>query len=265
MSRYCRICGSKDLKYFAEFNGFHLRRCPNCELTQIADDLSQVRLEDYYDKAFFDSTYGSLLKDDRCRKREYDKFTYRIEEIEKFKPQKGRILDIGCSFGFFLHVAQSRGWSSTGIEIAEYAARYAKESLNLEVYNAETRKSQLPVDHYDVVTMWNVLEHLDDPITELNHLNSLMRKSGLLVFTTGSIDSYVRKLQGLRWRAFIPPIHVAHYNPKSVHTLLKNTGFKMLLNSVALPRERLLQKLGLINILKRIQLSDKFMIFAQKV
>jgi len=64
---------------------------------------------------------------------------------------------------------------------------------------------------------------------------------------------------------FIPPIHVAHYNPKSAHTLLKKTGFKILLNSVALPRERLLQKLGLINILKRIKLSDKFMIFAQKV
>jgi len=151
------------------------------------------------------------------------------------------------------------------VEIGEYAARFVKETLQLNVHVADIEGANLPEGHFDAVTLWNVLEHLDNPVEELEHLNRLIKKEGLVVFTTGDVDSYLRKLQGLRWRAFIPPIHVANYGPRCVKSLLEKTGFRLLSRFVALPREALLAKLYIINSLKRIKFSDKMLIYGQKV
>jgi len=264
VDRGCLICGSIQFDFFVKKNGFSLGRCLRCSLLQVTDDLSKVCLKDYYDQEFFDETYDWLQKP-AGKKKEYQKFNYRLTEIEKFKPGKGNVLDIGCSFGHFLDCARSRGWTPVGVEISEYAARFAKETLKLNVHVADVSEADLPEGHFDAVTLWNVLEHLDDPVEELEHLNRLMKKAGLLVFTTGDVDSYLRKLQGLRWRSFIPPIHVANYGPRSVKSLLEKTGFRLLSSSVALPREELLSKLHVINSLKKIKFSDKMLIYAQKV
>ncbi len=127
------------------------------------------------------------------------------------------------------------------------------------------RQAALPLNHFEAVTMWNVLEHFDDPLAEVQHVNALLRDGGLFVFTTANIDSYLAKVQGMKWRMFIPPIHITHYNPTSVEALLRKCGFRLVQNSVALPRERLLQKFGAIDLFKKLKFSDKFMIFAQKV
>ena len=94
---------------------------------QITDDLSDVCLEDYYEKEFFDNTYGGLNQE-KGQRTAYEKFAYRLQEIEKLKPEKGTILDVGCSFGYFLDAARSRGWKPVGVEIGEYAARFAQEN-----------------------------------------------------------------------------------------------------------------------------------------
>ena len=190
---------------------------------------------------FFDETYD-WLKEAKGRQKEYRKFDYRLEEIEKLKPGKGKILDLGCSFGFFLDVARGRGWNAVGVEVGEYAAKFARDKLDLDVHTGDLMDVDLPADHFEAVTLWNVLEHLDDPVAQLMRINGLMKTGGVFVLTTGDIDSYIRKVEGLRWRALIPPIHVANYSVAAVTRLLELTGFSLWVRSVALPREDLAQE-----------------------
>jgi len=221
-------------------------------------------LDDYYNKGFFDVTYRHLLEDGSGRRKEYAKFSYRLEEIEKLRPQKGKILDIGCSFGFFLDVARGRGWQPVGIDIGEHAVEFGRDELGLEVYVSDLRNAPPACREVDVITLWNVVEHLDEPAVEFRHINALLKPGGLVVFTTGDLDSYVTRLQGLRWRMFIPPIHVVNYNATAVTKLLDQTGFSVEARSVALPREELLKRLHLLGIFKALRFSDKMMVFARK-
>ena len=260
----CRICGPTRFRSFATKNGFHLGRCEQCEAVQVTDDLSKVCLEDYYDKEFFDLAYMQLQTEGRGRRKEYAKFTYRMEEIEKLKPQKGKLLDVGCSFGFFLDVARHRGWQPVGIDIGEHAAKFARDELGLEVYVSDLRNAPLACNDFDVLSLWNVLEHLDEPVAEFHRVNALLKPGGIVVFTTGAVDSYLARLQGLRWRMFIPPFHVVNYNAAAIAKLLNQTGFSLEVRSVALPREALLKRLHLIGVFKRLRFSDKMMIFARK-
>lgn len=261
----CRICGPTRFSSFAVKEGFNLSRCEQCRAVQITDDLSNVRLEEYYDKHFFHETYDWLEDEEGSgRRKEYQKFHFRMDEIERLKPEKGRILDVGCSYGFFLDVARSRGWQTVGIDVGEHAVSFARERLGLEVHVCDLAAVPLEPGTIDVVTMWNVVEHLPEPVTELRRIHKLLTPGGLIVFTTGNVDSYIRRVQGLRWRMFIPPIHVVNFSATAIPRLLDKSGFDLEVRSVALPREALLRRMGLIGLLRGLKFSDKMLIFARK-
>lgn len=260
----CRICGSNDSKPFAVKNGFHLTQCHACQLVQVADDLSDVQLETYYDESFFDETYD-WLKEQRGRKKEYDKFHFRMEEIERFTSEKGTILDIGCSYGFFLDVARNRGWEVAGIDVGESAIKFAKEELELEVYVSDIEGAPFPSRHFDAVTLWNVIEHVSDPLADFRRINRVLKVGGIAVFTTGDVGSLFARIMGEHWRMLIPPIHISNFHINSVKVMLERSGFELVFQTVALPREALLVKLRLLGFLRKVKLSDKMMVFARKI
>jgi 2-polyprenyl-3-methyl-5-hydroxy-6-metoxy-1,4-benzoquinol methylase len=231
---------------------------------QITNDLSNLRLDEIYTQEFHDEIY-SWQHQEAGKKIAYDKSNYRLDEIERYVPDRGRLFEIGCSFGFFMDAARSRGWQTTGVEVGEYAAKYAIQTLGLEVTHGTTAAANLPADSFDAVAMWDVLEHLDEPLGEMQLVHSLLKKGGLLVFNTPDVDAYMRRLQGSLWRCFIPPAHIAYFNTKSAERLLERTGFRLLERTFALPRERLLQKLKLLDLFKTLGLSDKMLVFAERL
>ncbi len=92
----------------------------------------------------------------------------RLRAIERFQPG-GKLLEIGCGTGLFLEEAlKSHRWDVTGIEPSRRAADYAKNQLNIPVYNGRFSEIELPPGSFDVVVLWNVLEHLDQPFEDLN-------------------------------------------------------------------------------------------------
>lgn len=262
-TRPCRVCGAAPLAAYTRKNGFHLGRCPSCRLVQVSDDVSDVDFEEVYGQEFFDDTYD-WLREDKGRRKEYAKFNYRLEQIEKHVPGKGTILDVGCSFGFFLDVARSRGWEPVGVEVGEYAAEFGRRELGLDIHTSDIHGAPLAQGRFAAATLWNVIEHIDDPVREFRRLNALLEIGGLVVFTTGDQGSYIARLRGTRWRRFIPPIHLTNFNLKAVDVMLERTGFRVVESTVALPRETLLRKLHVLDLLKKIRFSDKMMIFARK-
>ena len=259
----CRICGSSDTTPFLVKNGFHLARCNTCRLVQVADDLSDVELETYYDEGFFDETYD-WLREQSGRTKEYEKFHFRMDEIEQFTPGKGMLLDIGCSFGFFLDVARQRGWQVAGIDVGESAIKFAKEELQLEAYVSDIEGAPFPLGQFDAVTLWNVIEHVADPLADFRRINRVLKVGGIAVFTTGDVGSLFARIMGKHWRMLIPPIHISNFHIHSAKVMLERSGFELVCQSVALPREALLLKLRLLGFLRKMKLSDKMMVFARK-
>jgi len=259
----CRLCGCAEYHPVRKKSGFHLERCADCSLVQITDDLSKLRLEDLYDRSFFEAYYD-WQHEGRGKAIAYDKLEGRLDAIEQLVPCRGEMLEVGCAFGYFLDAARSRGWKTRGIELGDYAARFAREQLKLDVQTVPIERVEFSPGEFDVIALWDVVEHLNDPVDSLLRLQRMLKDDGLIAFNTPNVDSYLTRLQGGFWRNFVPPIHITYFGPRSVRRLLERTGFDPVQITVALPRERLLKRLHLYNLLRRLRASDKLLVFARK-
>ena len=261
----CRICNSEKLFFLLEKNNFRIDKCAHCGLVQVRNAPSKEEIVAIYDKEFFDIHYTNWQNDQNKIRDEYSKFDYRLREIERKVEKRGIILDVGCSFGFFLDVARGRGWQTYGVEVSDFAAQYAMKELGLEVIKTPLTESNLRKKFFDVVTMWNVIEHLENPCENVDYIHKILKDNGLLVLTTGNVESYVAKIQRKNWRMFMPPTHLFHFSPKSINYLLKKCGFNVIEESTVLPYEVLLEKFKLINLVKKLKVSDKMLIYARKI
>jgi 2-polyprenyl-3-methyl-5-hydroxy-6-metoxy-1,4-benzoquinol methylase len=261
----CRICSFQQFQSRYEKNGFKLVNCLNCGLLQVRNSPSKSELEACYDQNFFDEAYGTLLKNSRRQNSEYKKFIYRWDEIEKKSKNGGKVLDVGCSFGFFLDAGRRRGWDCYGIEISEFAADYAKSRFGLRVQSVPLEDADFEPESFDVVTLWNVIEHLDDPAAAVRQIYRILKPGGLIVLTTGDAESPLARLQGGKWRMLMPPIHLSHFSPATIKYLMESSKLTVVEQTWALPFESLLNKVRLIDVCKHLYLSDKMLVYAKKV
>jgi SAM-dependent methyltransferase/spore coat polysaccharide biosynthesis predicted glycosyltransferase SpsG len=142
-----------------------------------------------------------------------------------------RLLDIGCAYGPFLAAAREAGFSPAGLDPAEDAVAYIRETLQLEAHRGsfpETRIPALEEDHgFDVVSLWYVIEHFRDPRQALREIGRLLKPGGVLAFSSPSISG----ISGLKNRAAFleksPEDHWTIWSPGICGKILKKSGFKL--------------------------------------
>jgi 2-polyprenyl-3-methyl-5-hydroxy-6-metoxy-1,4-benzoquinol methylase len=217
-----------------------------------------------YDKAFFDAAYRDLDVDGRKQKYVYLNFGNKLDQIERRIGRKGRLLDVGCSFGFFLDAARQRGWSVEGIDISAYAAQYARSRFNLSVQNVPVTEARFPEQSFDVITMWEVVEHFPTPVQALQHLSQFLRPEGMIVLGTPNVASYLATIQGKRWRNWEPPAHLLYFSPETMSHLIDRCNLKMIDHESAIPYEKYFRGLGLYRLIDKLKLSDKTVYYASK-
>jgi 2-polyprenyl-3-methyl-5-hydroxy-6-metoxy-1,4-benzoquinol methylase len=217
-----------------------------------------------YDKDFFDTAYSGLESDGRKQRYVYLNFRNKLEQIEKRVGRRGKLLDVGCSFGFFLDAARQRGWSVEGVDISSYAAKYASCRFKLSVQNAAVTEARFAPQAFDVITLWEVVEHLPRPVEALRHLSRFLTDDGIMVFGTPNVASYLAMLQGKRWRNWEPPAHLLYFSPQSMNRLFEECNLKMIDHETAVPYERYLRKMGLYPFLDKLKVSDKVIYYAAK-
>jgi SAM-dependent methyltransferase len=139
--------------------------------------------------------------------------------------EPGRLLDVGCAHGFFLDEARRRGWDVTGIEIAGAAATYARDRLGIEVHDDLELLAPSRVAAFDVVTLFQVVAHLVDPRAALSRVHELVTPGGLAVVETPNRGSRAARLLGRHWHLATPPSIVCMFDPSSLTSLLRSTGF----------------------------------------
>jgi 2-polyprenyl-3-methyl-5-hydroxy-6-metoxy-1,4-benzoquinol methylase len=217
-----------------------------------------------YDKAFFDTAYEGLDADRRKQRYVYLNFGNKLDQIERRIGRKGKLLDVGCSFGFFLDAARQRGWSVEGIDISAYAADYARSRFNLSVQSVPVTEARFPDQAFDVITMWEVVEHLPSPVDALRHLSRFLRPGGMIVLGTPNVASYMATIQGKRWRNWEPPAHLLYFSPATMSRLIDRCNLKMIDHESAIPYEKYFRGIGLYRLIDKLQLSDKTIYYAGK-
>jgi 2-polyprenyl-3-methyl-5-hydroxy-6-metoxy-1,4-benzoquinol methylase len=149
----------------------------------------------------------------------------------------GRLLDIGCAFGAFMELARSRGWSVSGVEISPFSSRYAREERGLDVFTGDVSSAPLPSGQFDVVTLWDVIEHVRDVRQTLDRARELLKPGGHVIVTTDNFDGLIARLGstihtlslGLAQypiRRFFIPYNSCYLTPRDLRLVFEATGFE---------------------------------------
>jgi SAM-dependent methyltransferase len=155
------------------------------------------------------------------------KILRRITNTVNKSPHEIDLLDVGCSSGAFLLVARDQGFKVAGVEPAPAAVKTAR-GMGLIIYEGRIESLDLAGESYDVVTMFEVMEHVRDPITVLKECHRILRPRGIVVICTGNAESWTVKRMGEKWEYFDMEKHGGHisfFNPTSMRILAERTGF----------------------------------------
>jgi len=196
--------------------------CQNCGLIYTNPRPSQSALKEYYPKEY----YKSVLRVGQSHD-DWLKFRRRYEQTFQFK-RTGKILDIGCSDGGFLEFMQGRGYRVQGVEIDKSCVEYAKAQRGLNIFWGCLKEARFLDQSFDVVVMWDVLEHMPDPMATLLEVRRILRHDGLLLIGAPNIDSWEAKLFGSEWFGLEVPRHLYHFSPSTLEKILKKSGFKIM-------------------------------------
>lgn len=227
----CNLCQSEKYRLMYNVNGYDIVKCEVCGLVYLNPQPSPEELEEIYSKQQIvyngagEDGFLSYInnKPATIKLLGYDK---RLADIENYI-DKGKILDIGCAGGFFLDYAKSQGWDTYGIEISSWAFDIAKNKLGLNIYNRTLREIAFPDNHFDVITMYDILEHTNDPMSELQEVYRVLKPQGLLVINLPNIDSLLARINKSNWIKLDPPQHLYHFTPRTIRQLLAKAGFRV--------------------------------------
>jgi 2-polyprenyl-3-methyl-5-hydroxy-6-metoxy-1,4-benzoquinol methylase len=231
----CDWCGSIENEFLFEGpdrvehlpGTFRMVRCQKCGILRQNPRLAWESLKNYYTENY--DSHAKLIRHEKGFLRRLDR-RYgpwkRLKAIERFV-QGGKLLDVGCGTGLFLEEAlRSERWDVIGIEPNERAASYVRNTLNIDVRQDMLTNLSFPPQTFDVVTMWNVLEHIDNPFSTLRYTHQIIKDQGLLVISIPNLEGWEAGVFGKNWMGWELPRHLYIFPRKNLRLILENIGFR---------------------------------------
>jgi 2-polyprenyl-3-methyl-5-hydroxy-6-metoxy-1,4-benzoquinol methylase len=147
-----------------------------------------------------------------------------LDEFEKYK-KTGKILDVGCGIGLFLIEAQKRGWEVYGTEYTDRAIEICR-SHNINMKQGKLDPGWFAPETFDIVTSFEVIEHINNPVEEVRNINKILRTGGLFYFTTPNFNAAERYFLKSDYNIIGYPEHLSYYTKHTANYLLSKNGFK---------------------------------------
>jgi len=172
----CPLCGSDEGDPLFEWRTRRMVRCRRCNLLyrNPRPTASDVR-----------GAYAGERTSVEWEERVGDRRNYQFRRfLNSFPDRPGRLLDIGCGYGFFLKMAEERGWEAVGVDLDPKGIAYAKERLRVNAILGDLKDVQFPDGSFDLVTLWNVVECVPDPLELLRHLRRVLKEGGTVFIRT---------------------------------------------------------------------------------
>ncbi len=155
-------------------------------------------------------------------------FERRLKALERFTDETGgrQLLDVGAYIGVFVEVAQEAGWDACGVEPSDWAYETARNN-GLPVLKGDLDTPSLKNRRFDVITLWDVIEHVGDPAAELAKSHRLLKPGGLIAVHTMDIDSLLARLMGRRW-PWLMDMHIHYFRRRTLVQMLEKSGFDVI-------------------------------------
>lgn len=219
----CKVCKNNDKKSFElafKKNELEIVKCSKCSFIFIPPYFrKQIKYSDYKDEFVLKQIRlgNDWIKIQRHR--------LRYKSIKKYKP-KGKLFDLGVGWGHFLYTGKLLGYETEGIEIAKQPFTYAKEDLKINVQHVDFFELKEKNSYYDIITMWDVLEHIDNCDEMIKKCNRMLKEDGIIVIQVPQIDSYFAKKYKEKWK-MIGLDHVNYFSKKTISNLLEQYNFEV--------------------------------------
>ncbi len=234
---HCPVCESAAIKnvlqvkdYTVSGELFIIAECQSCSVRFTQDVPHENSIGPYYKsedyishtntaKGVINKLYYCIRKKTIAGKRKL---------IEKNTGMKtGTILDAGSGIGSFVNEMKQYGWEATGLEPDADARKVAKDKYDLELTDI-SHFYQLPAGHFEVITLWHVLEHVHDLSGYIQQLKALLTDKGKLFIAVPNYTATDAKVYSQYWAAYDVPRHLYHFSPRSMQVLMERNGLKVL-------------------------------------
>lgn len=239
----CPLCGqdANQFRDWFEDGSVKVAECGACHFKFLNPYVSPESMVEIYSSA------ESMTRANEKLSRYYENFEtsetkkyfeYCVDVLGALTPP-GELLDIGCGRGKFLQVAREAGWKVTGLEPAKEHADYASRVQGFNVLNTSIEQAFLHQESFDVVTLWDVIEHVENPKEVLRKVESWLKPGGFLLVATPNHESLLNSLaKGIFFLSgrsvrkplefFFVPEHVLYFTPSTLRKLIRESGFELI-------------------------------------
>jgi 2-polyprenyl-3-methyl-5-hydroxy-6-metoxy-1,4-benzoquinol methylase len=239
----CTTCGSSAIGAYLRPAVGQILQCASCKAVFLSPEAQETGAESLYSQDYFTEREGYFFHDgvvDGSGEESPHVADFRagLALIGTHGLRAGSLLDVGCATGSFLSVAKAAGWDCRGVEVSAFAAAQARERTGCEVFSGRLEDAPFGSAAFDVITMWDLLEHLPDPLSGLKTARRLLKPSGLLLVNTPNENSLLRLVarflhRGSGGRITAPlnrlyhRYHIYYFAAETLSVLFRRAGFEL--------------------------------------
>ncbi len=228
--RACPVCDGRQSQRLFDRNGFDLHRCNGCGCVFVAQDPTSIDFQALYGESYYtgghDAVFADYVGEEAARRAHSRRKLWWLRHLPPRLPHSGRLLDVGCAAGFFLAEARAH-YEVQGVELSAWSSAYARDRLGLNVFTGTLQEASLPAAHFDIITLWDVIEHVPDPVPLLAEAARVLRPGGRLVLTTGDWDSAYARARGAEWHLLAPPWHLTMFGRRTMVRASERAGLRL--------------------------------------
>jgi SAM-dependent methyltransferase len=207
---------------------FVYKQCPSCRSLFVANEFSTLKVGELYSESYYEADssnskgrkgYPSYKEAQESLK---DSFSRKLSLVREQVPT-GRLLDAGAAYGTFLKVAHAY-YDCVGLEVSEYAVAMAQEEFGMDVRLGNVEQAPFPDAEFDVIVMWDIIEHLRNPVLALKEVHRMLKPGGFCFISTDDVSNWFIKILGTKWWGVAPPLHLCHFSKKGMFAALEHAG-----------------------------------------
>ncbi len=224
----CALCDERDTtRLYTKFS-WGIERCRRCGLIYANPRApEETILARYSSEYFWDEYLPAVSAPGGNYDLDYQdqRHAAMLALIKRHSPRGRRLLEVGTGAGLFLKAAQRAGWDTAGLELSSEGSAFARDRLGLDVRTERAEEMSFAAGSFDVAVMFDVIEHLFDPVTVLEAARRAVTPGGIIVVATPNYDALSRFVLGVDWAVLSPLEHVYYFTERTLGAMLRKSGW----------------------------------------
>ena len=225
----CPLCAVDDAAHVSAEGALDVARCVRCGLAYLRPRPTADELAVFYNGTYYASASAGTVGYAEYRRHEPGVRLVGRDHLSMMQAyvNPGRLLDVGCAYGFFLDTAREAGWDVVGVELAADAAAAAQREFGVDVRAGTLHDAAFPGASFDAVTLWDCLEHTPDPVAVLQEVQRILRPGGCCFMTVPDAGTWLARVLGRHWFGYRKAgEHTVFLTRATARTMLARVGLR---------------------------------------